>query len=718
MDNFKKNRYISNFLRDARLITAIALIITACGALFVLTSYKPSYVSNAKIWIRDNSQDNFITDVNENSQMKPLTEAGNPVLTQIELLQSRQLNNLLIAYIAEKYPNMIKRIKNKDKFTSKIISTDYKIGSDVIDISLSHGNPSVARDLLENYLIQYKKLNTLISTQLKTDKREYIDAKVDEVQNKLVNVRERIKTFKSHNLAVDINEEANMLVDQKINALNKMEDLSASINSTRSLAKSLERELSMNSKDALNAVALGAGNDTLEKLRDSLNQAIQEYTYDRVKYAEESPKIIALKNKISVIKEQIEKQMIMTIGKSANKNGLNIFDPTRQKLVDDLVTAKTQAMALRAQKRSIQGYIGRINAMQSRLPSKEYTLTTLLQEERTLSSAYDDLKKKQLEARIKEAEPSNNSIVIDEPSLPAKASFPGPVHIMFFSLMLGLSLGMTFSGIKTYFDDTCTDVNAIKRITKGRIIGIIPWLKEAFMGKTGESIQNISYKNIAANIMTKCYKSNNKVLTFTSTAIKKNNSTNLYNLARELHQLGQSVIIVDANISMPTIHREANISDKVKINLSETISEAQNNIEKFHDLPVGTILRSITKDNTGLSYLLNTQPVENPYNYFVSPAFNVIIETLKSDYDWILIDTPAPTVSPEFIPIAQLSDGLILFTNINVTKSELKRVVALLNDFDIPLIGSIVREQGSNLEKDYIEYVKHLNNSEYSTISG
>ena len=232
------------------------------------------------------------------------------------------------------------------------------------------------------------------------------------------------------------------------------------------------------------------------------------------------------------------------------------------------------------------------------------------------------------------------------------------------------------------------------------------------------SIQNIAYKNIASNIITKCYKSNKKVLIFTSTAIKKNNSTNLYNLAREFRQLGQSVLVVDANISMPAIHKEINITDKLKVNLSELITTAQNHIEQHHNLHIDTILRSITRDDTGISYLINTYPVDNPYSYFALPAFNVIITALKDNYDWILIDTPSPAVSPEFIPIAQVSDGLILFTNINVTQSELKKIISLINDFDIPLIGSIVREQDSNLEKDYIEYVKHLNNSEYSLING
>ena len=71
------------------------------------------------------------------------------------------------------------------------------------------------------------------------------------------------------------------------------------------------------------------------------------------------------------------------------------------------------------------------------------------------------------------------------------------------------------------------------------------------------------------------------------------------------------------------------------------------------------------------------------------------------------MDSPSPFISPEFPLLAKASDGIIIFANYKVKYSVLKRITNLLKKFDVKLIGSIIREENSILEKETCEKKKN-----------
>ena len=702
-----KNRYVQNFQKDSKLILTGIIIFIFWSVLFLLLFYKPVYKSSALVWVKSMTPDTFVVDFDKESQIAPLTSTGNPILTQMEILKSRTLSSYLFEYIKNNFPQMLKDVKSSDDLKG-MMKVDYKAGSDILEISLNDNNPVRAKSLLDEYLRKYQALNTNLNKEIKSNKRKYIDEKLADVSNKLFNIRNYIKQYKKNTLSINIDEETNRLVDHKADILSQIETVSASINNTNGLIKALESQLSMNSKEALNAVALGIGNDNLNKLRNSFYETTQEYVSDRVKMAETNPKLVALKNKIGIINNQIKDQVRLTLGNYTGKNNINIFDPSREKLVTDLVTAQTQLFGYKAQKNSLLKSLHNINHLQSQVPERKFTLDNLGQEEKDLALAYDQLKQRQIEARIKEAEETNNIVVVDNPSIPRSQSFPHKLHIIILAIFSGGIFGLFMSALKTYFEDVCEGLDCIKRLTKSQILGIVPWTKSKILTDRNKAVFDISYKNIATNLTIKCYKKGIKSLAFTSTSPQKCRSTMLYNLACELKKSGKPVILVDADFMAPTIHKDANITEKIQTNLSELIISIEDKIRENQEIGAKEILNAIVEDENGLKYLVNNFSIEEPYEYFATTAFNVILVTLKDNFAWILIDTPPAAIAPEFLIISKQTDGAVLFTNISVKYSALKEISGLVTDNDIPIIGTIVREKGANIEKDYAEYMKSL----------
>ena len=380
-ENLNKNRYFRNFKKDKKLIFSAMLIVLVWSFVYLLFFYKAVYKSTAKIWIKDLATEEFVASLDTQNQMQPLTAAGNPILTQIEILKSDQLKRTIVEYKA----------KQGDKVGINSIDIDVKNkpSTDILSITLGDGSPKKAQDTLIAVLEEYDNINLLINRKISTARRKYIEEKLAEIDKKLREKRSEIEKFKSANLAISIDEESRELVAQKIEMSSKLEDIKGSMKNTQSSLRELERQLSLKPKDAIRAVALGTGNQTLNQLRSDLNIAMQQYEFDSAKLADTNPKMVAQKTKIDTINKQIKEQVRLTVGKYTSSHGINIYDPVRSELVKDLADYQTRFIGLQAEEKALNGSIQTINLEQSKIPQKKFTLDMLEQEERALSSAYE-----------------------------------------------------------------------------------------------------------------------------------------------------------------------------------------------------------------------------------------------------------------------------------------------------------------------------------------
>lgn len=715
LDILTKSRYVRNFIRDKQLIVSVILICFAWSLIYLLLFYKPGYESIAKVWIKNLATEEFVASLDTQSQLTPLTTAGNPLLTQMEILGSNQLKQAVVDY---------KLLQGEKISLSNVdIEVKNKPNTDVLNIEYKDTTPEDAQDTLNLILSEYERINLSISKKVRTTRREYIDIKLADIEKKLHDVRTQIKEYKTKTLAIDLVEQSKQLVDQNSIMSLKLEDTLAEITNTRSSIWESEKQLSLKPKEAINAVALGSGNENLVELRKSLNEAVQQYEFDSAKYADTNPLMIAQKNKINTINKQIKRQVELSIGQYAKSQKINIFDPVREQIVTALADNQTKLMGLQAQEKSIRSSIQRNNLVQSKIPEQKLNLDNLEQEERALSEAYDQLKEKQIEAKIKEAEAVSNIIVVDYPSLPKKPSFPTVFQSIILGLMLGLFAGVFISILKTYLEDVCDDVESIEEITSTSVAGIIPWLDDTVSEEQIKLVQGLAYDSIVSNLLIKCYKDNIKALTFTSSSLKKTQPTIIYQIATRLRKSGHSVVIIDSDFRIPTTIKSVGLEDKVTTNLSELIVTLEGKIQQKQELVSNReITNTIVEDEQGICYIGNKDSVFAPYELYGTKAFAYIIDTLKRKYDWVLVDTGVAHITPEFLIISKLSDGVVLFVNKTITYTTLRTITKQLKNAGIPFVGTIVRESGSRLKTEYTKYLDYLRNkltdSEEKTIEG
>lgn len=699
---FNKSRYFRNFIKDKKLIFSTLLIIFSWAIIYLLLFYKPGYESNSTVWIKNLATEEFVASLDNNSQLTSLTQAGNPVLTQIEILKSKQLKDAVAEY---------KTRETGKKVDPESIKLDIKnkTNTDMLGISYKGNTPEEAEDTLKEVLKEYENINLSINSKIKTKRREYIDVKLAELENKLKDVRTQIKDYKTKSLAIDIENKPRLLIEQQMQMTTKLEDNLALQKHTSSALYGVQKQLALSPRDALNAVALGTTNQNLITLRENLNEAVQQYEFDSAKYAETNPLMVAQKAKIDTINKQIKKQIELSIGKYAQTQKINIFDPVREDLVRQLIDNQTLLYGLNAEEKSIRNSINKNKLEQNKVPEEKFTLDTLEQEETALSLAYEQLREKQIEAKIKEAEAVSNIVIVDYPNLPEDPSFPTVFQTLILAIFFGLSVGISVSIVKTYMEDICEDTEVIEEITNTSIIGTIPWIDELVPEEQIQQIHGLAYDSIVSNLMIKCYQDSRKVLTFTSSSLKKTYPTIIYQIATRLKKSGHSVIILDSDFRIPTTIKSVGLEEKISTNLSDLIIALERKLlQKQEIVSNREITDAIVTDSLGIDYIGNKDTVFEPYGLYGTKAFEYVIDVLKRKYDWVLIDTGVAHITPEFLIISRLSDGVVLFVNKTITNATIKDIAKQLKNANIPFVGTIIRESGSKLKHEYQKYLDYL----------
>ena len=146
-----------------------------------------------------------------------------------------------------------------------------------------------------------------------------------------------------------------------------------------------------------------------------------------------------------------------------------------------------------------------------------------------------------------------------------------------------------------------------------------------------------------------------KTLVVTSSNPGEGKSTVSSNLAFILSQGGKKVIVVDADLRKPTIHK------KFRIDNREGLTEVLIGKRTLKD-----VCKKVEKD----VYVITAgKKTPNPAEMVSSKAMEELIEGLSKEYDYVIIDTPPVRNINDGVILSAKVDGVILVVRSGKTKS-------------------------------------------------
>ena len=186
------------------------------------------------------------------------------------------------------------------------------------------------------------------------------------------------------------------------------------------------------------------------------------------------------------------------------------------------------------------------------------------------------------------------------------------------------------------------------------------------------------------------------MIVVSSASPKEGKTTLTTNLAVALAEIHKKVLLIDADLRRPSIHRFFNL--KKDTGMVDLLRRSEPIVGPFngHVRPSGV---------TNLSIMTSGHSVDGDPTLLHSNRLAELIELARREYDVVLIDTPPMLNMADARIIARQSDGVVLVVRANVTsRDSIKDTHRFLVDDGSRVIGAVLNDWNPKKSSRYSYY--------------
>lgn len=643
--------------------------------------------------------------------------------TQYKLLQSRALAGDTIDRMGlAENESFLKSVAGGRKLRAEDLKTDPRVRGKLINAllnrliirpvrktrlvqaSFSDHDPKFAAETLNSLFDAYIEMNAQKRYQATEQATDFLTKQIATVQAEIEAGENKLQEYGKAKNIIALSSTENTVIE-KLGELNKaLTD--AQID--RVNKETYYNEIVVATPDYIpDALA----NPLIQKLREEYNRLNRDYVKKSETFLPNYPEMQSLKAELDSAKKALEDETQALI-KRAYSDFQAAFK-REQALADVFNRQRREAFQLNSN--AIQ-----YNSLQIQIQNQKNLLESLMKRksETDVSSRLKGLR-------------TSNIWIVDRAEIPSSPSSPDKGKNMIFALLIGLLGGLGLAFLFERLDVTVKDSDDIKKYAGVSMLGIVPeffgngpkrgyrkaheeenqeaeekpkpvwtqWLDRALSavgrrkpesrGPESESMDLIVhfspsssfseyYRSIRTTLLLSATDAKMRALAVMSPLPREGKTATVSNLAVALAQAGKSVVIIDADLRKPRLHKIFGVKNL-------------NGLTKYltADLALEDLLRATPIPTL---FLINAGPVPpNPVELLGSEKMAKLIDRLKKNHDFILVDTPPMLAVSDAVVLGPRLDGAIMVVRGGKTPREaLKQAREKLDAHKIKGIGVII----------------------------
>ena len=479
----------------------------------------------------------------------------------------------------------------------------------VVTVSLKNSNTQRGKDYIDKLLEMYNVNANNEKNEVAQRTAEFIDERIGIISKELGSTERDLENFKRSAGITDLTSEAQIALTGNAEYEKKRVENQTQIN----LVMDLQRYLQGTEYEVLPS-NVGLQDAGVSGAIDRYNEMVSERNRLLRTSTESNPAIVNLNASIRAMRGNIQTTLDATL------KGLEI---TKADLVREA---------------------GRYSRRISDAPTQERQFVSIARQQEIKSGLYLMLLQKREENAIVLAAIANNAKIIDEAQAEGAPISPKRSTIYLAALIFGIGIpvGIIYLiGLTKFKIEGRADV---EKLTSLPVIGDVPLADE----KTGSiavfenqnNLMSETFRNVRTNLQFMLENGKNVILV-TSTISGEGKSFISANLAISLSLLGKKVVIVGLDIRKPGLNTVFNIPKKdhgitqfltnPAINLMDLVQPSDIN-KNLYILPGGTV-------------------PPNPTELLARDGLEKAVETLKKNFDYVILDTA---------PIGMVTDTLLI----------------------------------------------------------
>jgi succinoglycan biosynthesis transport protein ExoP len=309
--------------------------------------------------------------------------------------------------------------------------------------------------------------------------------------------------------------------------------------------------------------------------------------------------------------------------------------------------------------RNVLAQLQQAKAGQLDLDRKSVDYNKLQSQAKSQREVYNSLLTQQKQLTVVANSNQNNVSVIERAEVPKFPFAPNPRREWLSAIMAGLvvAFGLAF-GIE-YLDDTVKTPEDITRRMRVPLLGLVPAIRGDRVPVLSEVVPHDfgeAFRSLRTSLVFTSGSEHTRVIAVTSSQPLEGKTTTAANLALALALGGSRVLLIDADMRRPGLHKTLGM---------------QNEIGLSHLLTGQARVRDVVQ-KTGEPNLLvitagKTPP--NPSELLSSERMNSFIANLQSGpFDWVIIDTPPVLAVTDAVILAPRVSGLVFVIGSEMTR--------------------------------------------------
>jgi polysaccharide biosynthesis transport protein len=579
-----------------------------------------------------------------------------------------------------------------------------------------------------DYSIKTKKARTNNSI-------EFIESQLPASRKRLQTSASQIEQFRIKYRFVDPATSAGALDQYRQSIVAKINESRSTYYQTQQQYQELKKQLAsvgLSSNGNLSTTML-TQDSGYQALFTQLKELELKYNQESVRFSAENPLIVALKEKrdgvLILLRERAQQVLKRQVADNELTQGgiANFGNNLAQNLANKQAEIETSLVAQTAEAQSLEAVYQQVQTQIAQLPGLQKQYTELQREYQIASQELTAFLQKVQELKIVNAEQVVPWKLLDPPEYPQFPVSPDVPRQMGLGAIGSILAGVLVSVALNKLDDRVDNPDSVKAMTGMPILSLIPRVEDleqssstrggTFLQTAKGKNKDYSYWSFVESIRTLALgigltsdrddKQAGKIIAMTSSLPKEGKSTITFHTSNTLAELGYRVLLVDADLHKSSIAHLCASSPLFKRDDCE-------DDRGLSDAIVGNCdWRDLLKisPESKLNVMFSGKQTVSSIVLFNSPRLRRLMDEWRTEYDYVIFDTPPIVGVSDTRLLSSLVDGLVYIVSLNVAQKQIvDRGIDIISSLKTPVLGLAINRV-ENHHSGYNKYYQYYHSS-------